>query len=138
MDTSPAGMIARLDASLARVGEDVVLRRNTLGPGNTQIPFDATVRGHVRRQVRTSSAEEMAAGFQAHEERLILSPTDLDRTGWPGPEVLGQGQVPATEDRRLPINGDIVIVAGRARRIDSASGIRIAGILVRVEARLVG
>lgn len=134
MDTSPAGMIARLDASLARVGEDVVLRRNTLGPANAQIPFDATVRGHVR----ASTAEEIAAGFRTQDERLILSPTDLDRTGWPGPEVLAPGQLPSPEDRRVPVNGDIAVVAGRERRIESAKGIRVAGILVRIEARLVG
>jgi hypothetical protein len=129
MDTSPAGMIARLDASLARVGEDVVLRRYTQGPNSTRIPFAVT----VRAQVRGYSPEELVGGITQQDSRVILSPTQIEAAQWPGPTTS-----PVAGDRRVPRKGDQMVIAGIARTVEAAAGIYVAGTLVRIECRVLG
>lgn len=129
MDQSPAAMIARLDASLERCGEDVVLRRNTLGPGGAQIPFDATIRGHVRGY----DPKELTGTIIQGDSKVIVSPTDIDRAGWPGPAV---GAV--VGDRRVPRKNDVVVVQGAPRQVMSAAPKYVAGTLVRIEIQVRG
>ena len=129
MDTSPAGMIARLDASLARVGEDVVLRRYTQGPNGARIPFAVT----VRAQVRGYSPDELIGGITQQDSRVILSPTQIEAAQWPGPAT-----GPEAGDRRVPRKGDQMVIAGIPRTVEAATGIYVAGRLVRIEARVLG
>lgn len=134
MDTSPAAVIARLDAALARRGEDIVLQRLTLGPGNSQIPFAVT----VRALVRGLDPVDLVEGEAQQRSRVVLSPSEIDRAGWPGPAAVAAGQAPAAADRRVPVDGDRAVIAGVARRIEAAVGIRMAGVLVRIELQVLG
>lgn len=122
-------MIARLDGSLARVGEDVVLRRNTLGPGGVQIPFDAT----VRAQVRGYEPAELTAAVIQGDSRVILSPTQIEQAGWPGATA-----APVTGDRRVPRRGDVVLVQGTPRHVFAAAPKYVGGVLVRIELQVRG
>lgn len=129
MDRSPAGMIARLDASLARTGQDVVLRRNTLGPSNVRIPFSVTVRAHDRGY----KPEELVGGISQQDARVIFSPTQIEASDWPGPTT-----GPVTGDRRIPRKGDVLIIQGVPRNIEAVQPIYAAGTLVRIECRVLG
>lgn len=129
MDTSPAAVIARLDAALARRGEDVVLRRNTLGPGNVAVPFLATVRGHVRGY----KPAELTGTIIQGDSHVILSPTDIETAGWPGPTT---GTV--TGDPRVPRKADAVIIQGTPRQVMAAEPIYLAGTLVRINLQVRG
>lgn len=124
MQDAPAAMIARLDASLARRGEDVVLRRATLAAGNVLIPFDATVRGFVRGY----EPAEITGTIIQGDTKVIVSPTDIDAAGWPGPTV---GTV--VGDRRVPRKGDVVVVQGAPRQVQAAAPKYVMGTLVRIE-----
>lgn len=129
MQDTPEAMIARLDASLARRGEDVVLRRNTMGPGGLQIPYDATVRGHVRGY----DAQELTSTIIQGDTKIIISPTGIEAAGWPGPSV---GTV--VGDRRVPRKNDVVVVQGAPRQVMSAAPKYVAGTLVRIEIQVRG
>lgn len=128
-DQSPASMIADLDDALADCGEDVVLRRNTLAGGNILIPFDATVRGFVRGYDPTELTGTIIQG----DTKVIVSPTDIDASGWPGPSV---GTV--VGDRRVPRKNDIVLIQGSPRQVMAAAPKYVAGTLVRVEIQVRG
>lgn len=125
----PAEAIAHLDAALARSGEDIVLQRLTLGPGGAQIPFSVDCRALVRGY----EPHELVNGITEQDAKVILSPTEIERAQWPGPAV---GDVAG--DRRVPRNGDRMIIAGRARRVEAAAPLYMAGVLVRIEARVQG
>lgn len=128
-DQSPASLIADLDDALADCGEDVVLRRNTLAAGNVLIPFDATVRGFVRGY----DPAEITGTIIQGDTKIILSPTDIDASGWPGPSV---GTV--VGDRRVPRKGDIVVVQGSPRQVQASAPKYVMGELVRIEIQVRG
>lgn len=114
--------LADLDAALAEIGETVRLQRLT---GTQQIPFEvechAVVRGYAPAEVAGSIAEG--------DSKIIISPSEIIASGWPGPGVVG-----ATErDRRVPRRGDRIIIAGRARNIEAAAPFYVADVLVRIE-----
>lgn len=128
-DQSPSSMIADLDDALRDCGEDVVLRRNTLAGGNVLIPFDATVRGFVRGYDPTELTGTIIQG----DTKVIVSPTDIDASGWPGPSV---GTV--VGDRRVPRKNDIVLIQDSPRQVMAAAPKYVAGTLVRVEIQVRG
>ncbi|AMS41162.1 hypothetical protein [Aminobacter aminovorans] len=112
-DDTPEGMIARLDASLARRGEDVKLRRLTLGPNAVQIPFDAD----VRASIRPMRPEELVGHIDQTWSRVILSPTDVNRAQWP-----------------LPIRkGDKIVQGSTPRNVEFVKAITVQNTLVRIE-----
>ncbi|MER9306785.1 hypothetical protein [Mesorhizobium sp. M0496] len=111
--TTPAELIADLDAALLDAGEDAVLRRLTLGPNSIQIPFDVD----VRASIRPLKAEELVGNIDQTWSRLVLSPTDINRAQWP-----------------LPIRkGDKIVQAGKVRNVEFVKAIRVQDTLVRVE-----
>lgn len=112
--------IDALDRALARVGENVVLRRVVSGSN-----VDVT----CRAQVRSPAVQEIAAGYQQSDSLMILSPTQILAAGWPGDGSLIRGG---------GASGDKIKIQGRFRNIERASPIYVAGVLVRYELRVIG
>ena len=119
---------ADLDAALAADGEWVELQRLT---GTALIPFKVTCRAFVRGY----AAQELVGGISQTDSKLILSPTEITRSGWPGPN---SSATSTNQDRRVPRKGDAVIISGRKRAVETAAGIYLASDLVRIEMRVLG
>lgn len=111
--TDPASLIADLDEALLDAGEDVVLRRLTLGPNSIQIPFDAD----VKASIRPLKAEELVGNIDQTWSRVILSPTDVNRAQF-----------------RLPIRkNDKIVQDGKVRNVEFPKHIRVQNVVVRIE-----
>jgi hypothetical protein len=74
MSNTPSGMIARLDDSLRRLGQDVILRT-----GNTTVG-QVTVRAHVRT---VKARDELIGGIVQGDKIVRISPTGLGSFGEP-------------------------------------------------------
>lgn len=125
---TPDEIKATLNSQLAEHGEDIELQRLT---GTQLIPFKVTVRAFVRGY----SADELIGGITQSDSRVILSPTEIEASGWPGPESPAGS---TTGDIRVPRKNDKAVIAGRKRNVESAVGIEVAGELVRIEMRVTG
>jgi len=116
--TTPADLIADLDRALLDAGEDVVLRKLTLGPDSIQIPFDAD----VRAAIRPLKADELVGNIDQTWSRVILSPTDINRAQF-----------------RLPIRkNDKIVQDGKVRNVEFPKHIRVQNVLVRIELMVAG
>jgi hypothetical protein len=120
--------IRELDKSLAVDGEDIELQRLI---GTQLIPIKVTCRAFVRGY----AAVDLIAGIVQRQRKVIMSPTQIIRAGWPGPN---SSATPTNQDRRIPRKGDRVIVGGGACTVEEAGGINIDGGLVRIEMRVLG
>lgn len=124
MSDTPAGMIARLDDSLARRGQTATLRRR-IGTGlNTFV--DLTIRVRLQGYATT----DLVAGIKVTDSKFIFSPTPITAAGaaWPG--AAGGGS-----DLRI---GDFILVEGRQRAVVQVDNVRIADVLVRIKGRISG
>ena len=121
--------IADLDASArSRRRMDRTLARDR----NAKIPFKVRCRAFVRGY----AAQELVGGISPDGfESVILSPTEIIRSGWPGPN---SSATSTNQDRRVPRKGDAVVIAGRKRAVEAAGGIYLGGELVRIEMRVLG
>lgn len=128
---TPTDMIEALDGDLTTAGQDIILQRLTLGPGGTQIVFEAV----CRAKVMGYTPQELVGGITQDNAQVIISATEINRTGWPGPATK-----PTSLDRRVPSKslGDKVIINGKQRAVEAAVGIYPAGELVRIEIRVLG
>ncbi len=82
---TPAGSIARLDAALARRGQDVTLRRVMLS-GGVQTPVDVTVRALVRTvPITKTNTNSLIGSIDQIHRTIILSPTSIAYDAWPWP-----------------------------------------------------
>jgi hypothetical protein len=120
--------IADLDAALAADGEWIELWRET---GTQRIPFKVRCRAFVRGY----AAQELVGGIAQTDSKIVMSPTEITRSGWPGPN---SSATSSNQDRRVPRKGDAVIISGRKRAVETAGGIYLAGELVRIEMRVLG
>ena len=120
--------IADLDAALASDGEWIELQRLT---GTQLIPFKVRCRAFVCGY----AAQELVGGISQTDSKVIMSPTEIIRSGWPGPN---SSATPTDQDRRVPRKGDAVIIAGRKRAVETAGGVYPGGELVRIEMRVLG
>ncbi len=127
---SAAEEIAKLDRSLAKRGEDVILQRTT---GTTN---QATSSVKCRAFVRNYTAQELIAGIIQGESHVIISSTQIIAARWPGGVVATTP--PATSDPRVPRTNDKVVVAGKVRNVQSATPIYIDGELVRIDVEVLG
>lgn len=121
---TPAGMIARLDASLARRGQTATLRRR-IGTGlNTYV--DLTVKLRLSGYATT----DLIAGIKVTDSKFIFSPTPITAAAaaWPG--AAGGGA-----DVKI---GDDLFVENRRRSIVQVDNIRVGDVLVRIEGRISG
>jgi len=120
--------IADLDAALAAAGEWIDLWRET---GPQRIPFKVRCRAFVRGY----AAQELVGGIAQTDSKIVMSPTEIIRAGWPGPH---SSATSTEQDRRVPRKGDAVIISGRKRAVETAGGIYLASELVRIEMRVLG
>jgi hypothetical protein len=121
--------IARLDRSLAKDGEDIILRR-VVGTTNQQ-NTDVNVRAHVEGL----SDKTLIAATSQLEFHCIFSPTEINAAQWPG------GQPPnIVNDPRIPSKnrGDEAKVRGMWRSVMWGFGKYPGGELVRIEIRVLG
>jgi hypothetical protein len=109
LSDTPAGMISRLDASLAKHGQDVTLRKTNSTDGQVT----------VRARVRFYKPDEIAGIIQQGDSKVILSPTGLGEFGVP------------------PQNG-FVVVNGSPRRIILPNPMYVDATLVRIELQVRG
>ena len=120
--------IADLTAALAADGEWIELWRET---GTQKIPFKVRCRAFVRGY----TAQELVGGIAQTDSKIVMSPTEIIRAGWPGPN---SSATPTDQDRRVPRKGDAVVIAGRKRTVETAGGIYVAAELVKIEMRVLG
>lgn len=122
--------VADLDATLAADGEDIKLQRIT---GTTN---QATFSVNCRAFIRGYTPNELVGGIIQGDSRVIISPTEIIRKQWPGPQVVTS---PApTSDKRVPRKNDKAIIAGKVRNVEAASPIYMGGELVRIEIQVRG
>ena len=120
--------IADLDAALATDGEWVELWRET---GTQKIPFKV----RCRASVRTLDAKELVGGLTQDSSRVVISPTEIVRAGWPGPN---SSATPTNQDRRVPKRGDKAKIAGKLRNIEVVRAKYEDDRLVRIEMDVLG
>lgn len=120
--------VAALDDALAAAGQDIRLIRLT---GTQMIPYEVT----CRAMVRGYQPSELVGSISQQDSMVILSPTEIDRKGWPGP---ASSAATDTSDRRVPRKGDRVVISGKARTVEAAVGITMADELVRIELQVKG
>lgn len=125
---SAAEDLAALDEALADVGQTITLRRYT---GTQKIPFNV----ECRAVVRGYQPEELVGGITQQDAMVILSPTEIEAKGWPGPN---SSATPTNEDRRVPKKGDAAVINGKVRNVEAAAGIYVDNTLVRIEMRVLG
>lgn len=128
---TPSAAIGMLDRLLAANGEDIRLQRLTAGPGGAQIIFEVV----CRASVKGVGATELLGGLIQQQSDVILSPTEIDRQGWPGPATSAAAGI---ADRRIPVKGDRGVIKGRNRNVEFAHGKYIGGELVRIDMRVSG
>lgn len=115
MSDTPAEIIARLDASLARRGEEVVVRRYTATTGTPRPKIDIA----VRASVRPVNPEELVGGIDQTFSKVVLSPTGISEL--------------------LPLRkGDKVVIQGRERNIEFPKPIFDGDTLVRIKLTVAG
>jgi hypothetical protein len=81
--------------------------------------------------VRGYAPQELVGGIAQTDAHVIMSPTQIIAAGW----TSGR---PANEDQRVPLKGNRAFIAGKARNVEAAVGIYVAGELVRIEMRVLG
>jgi len=125
--TSPSAEIALLDRDLARTGQPAKLRRSTWHAG-TRVDDDVTVTAFVRDYAAT----ELTGGVMQGDTKVTLSPSPIIARGWPAnPPTDGT-------DPLVPIPGDTVIIAGRARTVVAPAPKYLQGVLVRIDLQVRG
>ncbi|KRE02593.1 hypothetical protein ASE61_15055 [Bosea sp. Root670] len=115
---TPAQAIAALDRQLAQHGETVTLQRLAGAAVAQEVTVPAFVRGFA--------PQELVNGITQQDSKLILSPTDL--SGWSSGGV----------DSPVPVKNNRIVIAGRVRAVEAAAGIRLGGVLVRIECTVRG
>lgn len=114
--TSPADLIADLDAALLDGGENVVVRRYTSASGSPRPKTDIV---NVPAFVRAVKAEEVVSGVDMTGSTVVLSPTGLATL--------------------LPLKkGDKVVIQGRERNIELPKPILVQDTLVRINLLVAG
>lgn len=96
-----SGERGALDAALASVGEDVLLRRQTT-VGVTVTNVDVT----CRARVDTVGAEEIAGTIAVSDLKIIISPTEIMGALWPDGVTAANPRIT-----------DFVVARGKQRQI---------------------
>lgn len=125
MTDTPAGLIARLDAALARRGEDCLLRRIVGG-----VEKDVT----IQTSVRAVRAEQLINGVTQDFSNVVASMTQVLAAAWPAGFVLEPGKV----DPRIPRKNDYLLVKGKVRQIQFVNAIAVDNTIVRLEMLVAG
>lgn len=128
---TPSEAISLLDDQLASGAQQTVTlqRRDNAGT----LLFKADVPAFVRR---SNQVNVLSGAFVQSYSLVIVSPTDLDATGWPG-------STSATQDTRVPNRAtDKVVMYGNPRAIQQANPFYMNdgtdNVLVRLEMTVEG
>jgi len=114
-----------LNRQLAEHGQDIRLTRMTLGPGGVLIPFSVDCRAFVRDY----DPDELVGGIIQGDTKVVLSPTEIEAQGWPGPN---SSATPTNQDRRVPRKDDKALLAGKSRNVETGKPVYLNGELVRI------
>ncbi len=128
---TPTNAIAMLDRQLAKHGQDVMLQRITTAAGGIGVKANV----HVRAFVRSYAPDELVGGIVQTDSKVIISPTEITREGWPGPN---SSTTSTNQDRRVPRKGDNCLIAGRIRNIENPKPFYLDDELVRIELQVKG
>lgn len=120
-----------LDQHLKQVGEEIILRR-TIGQAPNAVSYDVTCWAFIRTY--RLRIEELQSGISQGDWIVIMSPTQILETGWPG----GVTRNSAAVDPRLPTKLDQLIIHGVIRAISQVDPIFIGKELVRLEMHVLG
>lgn len=123
---TPAAAVASLNRQLRLHGQNATLRRY-VGTGPSRTASDVT----VRVRLDAYRPEELVGGVIQGDSRVILSPSQIIAAYWGGTLVDGT-------DGRVPVKGDHLIVAGRARIVQAPMPFYMDGQLVRIELQVRG
>lgn len=123
--------IRELDKSLADDGEWIEIWRLT---GTQLIP----VKVRCRAKVNNLGAQDLISGIKQDTSEVILSPTEIIRAGWPGPETRPVTKASTTIDRRVPQTGDKAYIKGKPRQVDVGLPTYVDDELVRIKLRVLG
>lgn len=109
--TTPAELIADLDAALLDAGTAITIRRYTAAAGS---PRPKTDIDNVPAAVRSVRAQELVEGIDQTASTVVVSPTSLGAL--------------------LPLEkGDKAVIDGRERNIELPKPISVQGVLVRID-----
>lgn len=129
--------VRELDRALELDGEWIELQRLI---GTQLIP----IKCKCRAAVRNYDAKELVGGITQDMSEVILSPTQIVSSGWPGPDVEIRNasgvvtQAASDQDRRVPRKGDKVIIQNKSRAIDVAKPKYLDDGLVRITLTVLG
>lgn len=112
--------ITKMNRQLAKKGRDIVLRRYS-GLGGARVPIDVAVRAWVDDY----KLAELVEGISQGDSRVILSPTPILATAWPGPQD-------------WPQVGDRVVIEDRERNVQAAVIRRLGSTVVRINLQVRG
>lgn len=116
MMTSPAALIADLDAALADAGTAVTIRRYTAPTGTPRPKTDIE---DVPASIRAVKADELVGAIDQTGSKVVISPTGLAAL--------------------LPLRkGDKLVVDGKERNVELAKPIFVASVLVRIDLMVMG
>jgi hypothetical protein len=105
-----SGERGRLDATLARRGEDITLRRQIAAGTNV-----ANIDVSCRARVDTVNADEIAGTIAVSDLKIIMSPTQILAAQWPG--GVPAYPVSSGSDVRIPRITDFVVARGKVRQV---------------------
>ncbi len=117
--------LAMLDRQLAAKGKTATLRKT--------VPNGSPVDIAVRIKLSDYKPQELAGPIIQGDSKVVLSPTEIIAANWPGGAATGNGT-----DKRVPVNGDKIIIAGRTRNIEAASPVYLDDALVRIDLQVRG
>jgi hypothetical protein len=120
--------VSELDLALAADGEWIELQRLI---GAQLIPIKVRCRAFVR----TLDAKDLVGNIKQDTSEATISPTEIIRSGWPGPN---SSATPTNQDRRVPRSGDKAVIQGKPRNIEVALPIYVDNGLVRIKLRVLG
>ncbi len=146
MKTPDAGPKRRRNPHLARLDRQIRLHGeaceiiHTIGSA-TQTKFRVSLRGIVK----TFGVEQLIAGLTQTNYLVIISPTDLRNTKWPGPRGpatvasgnLPNGQTPP-KDFVIPTTADAITFRAAQKAIGQATAIYDGDDCVRIELKVLG
>lgn len=116
--------IVDLDASLARTGEDIILRRMISGAAVDLNPCRASVR-------LANEPDHLVSGTTQDDLRIVISPTQILAANWPAGAPAAPA-APFNYDIHMPKMGDTVIVKGKKYRVENSEPIMVNGVVVRI------
>lgn len=123
--------LSQLDEVLELYGEDVMLRR----PVGNNVSWNSV---QCRAFVRLIGVSDDIIGTIAQQAyTVVMSPTQINNANWPGGAPSG-AEFPT--DFRIPRKGDRIIrmSSGRIMNVETAAGIYLDDLLIRIDARTMG